>query len=283
MAIDHYVTRLAAAAVLVASAVLAGACGSNVAPTATAVPASAAVASARPSVDPDAWSFAAVVQPDEVTQAPSLEPGYHCSPCHPSAASQLFGMTATPSGFLGVGVQQPPAVAIAVSSPDGRTWQPVAWDPGERTTAVAAASAGDRTVVVGSGPAGASAWVLRGGSWTPASGDALQGEVGATAMTAVVASGDGFVAGGYRDDPLHARASAAAWSSEDGLTWQAEGPATAFPGARIDGMASRGDTVVAVGSAGDPTYGPAAAWGRTGGGGRRGARRAGARGRGAGA
>ena len=32
---------------------------------------------------PGSWASADVVQPDVVTQAPSLEPGYHCSPCHP--------------------------------------------------------------------------------------------------------------------------------------------------------------------------------------------------------
>ena len=273
--------------IVVALAALLVGCGADVVPTsppaATATaPSAAAVSQAAPSptassagtssspvpsgagrVDPDAWAFADVLQPDVVTQAPSLEPGFHCSPCHPAAASQLFGVTGTSSGFLGVGVQQPPAIAVAVATSDGRTWEPVAWDPGERTTAIAAASLGDDTVVVGSGPTGAAAWVLRNGAWTPASGDALEGEVGATAMTAVVASGDGFVAGGYRDDPLHAAASAAAWSSRDGLTWKTEGPAAVFAGGRIDGIAAQGDVVVAVGTAGDPTYGPAAAWVRT--------------------
>ncbi len=258
--IDHYKPLVALIAVVAISA----GCGQTAVPSAPATIASPAASAAGPA-DPDAWAFANVVQPDVVTQAPSLEPGYHCSPCHPAAASQLFGVTATASGFLGVGVQQPPAEAVAVSTSDGTTWQPVAWDPGESTTAIAATSAGDRTVVVGSGPAGAAAWVLQAGSWTPATGQALDGEPGSTAMTAVVPAGDGFVAGGYRDDPLHASASAAAWSSSDGISWRADGPFDLFAGGRIDAMAARGDVVVAVGTAGDPTYGPAAAWVRTGG------------------
>src|SRR4051794_27983469 len=111
MAIDHYARRVAGVVVLVASTVVVTCCGISVPPTATAASAQLPVASAGASVGADGWASAAVVQPDEVTQAPSLEPGYHCSPCHPSAASQLFGVAATSSGFLGVGVQQPPAVA----------------------------------------------------------------------------------------------------------------------------------------------------------------------------
>jgi hypothetical protein len=258
---DHYLRRAAA----LAAALVVAACGSTMTPSGTPESAASAAPTAVGQPDPNAWAFADVVQPDVVTQAPSLLPGYHCSPCHPAAASQLFGVAPSAAGFLAVGVQQPPAEAIAVATQDGRTWQPVAWDTGEGTTAIAAATDHDRTVVVGSGPAGAAAWTLRGGTWTAATGDALDGEVGSTAMMAVVSAGDGFVAGGYRDDPLHVRASAAAWSSGDGLAWRAEGPAAVFAGGRIDGMAARGDTVVAVGTAGDPTYGPAAAWVREGG------------------
>jgi hypothetical protein len=260
MPISHYRRGLLVVAVMLAVT----ACVSPAPSTSPSLPSPTASPSSpgRPAVG--TWEFATVAQPDVVTQAPSLEPGYHCSPCHPAAASALFGITATAAGFLAVGVQQPPAVAIAVASPDGRTWTPLPWDPGERTTAIAAAYAGDRTVVVGSGPDGAAAWVLQR-TWTAASPDGLDGMPGATAMTAVVAGGDGFVAGGYRDDPLHAKASAAAWTSRDGLTWLDEGPASVFAGGRIGGLAARGDIVVAVGTEGDPTYGPAAAWVRSGG------------------
>jgi hypothetical protein len=256
----HYAKRAAAAALLVAAVV---ACSPTASPSpgpgGTGAPASDAATA------PDAWRFANVVQPDAVTQAPSLQPGYHCSPCHPSAASQLFGVSPTASGALAVGVQQPPAVAIAVATSDGQAWQPVAWDPGEATTAIAVASAGPTTVVVGSGPDGAAAWLLRDGTWTRGTGGALAGQRGSTAMTAVVPLDAGFVAGGYRDDPLHLAASAAAWRSADGRAWQTDGDGSVFAAGRIDGMATRNGVVVAVGTAGDPTYGPAAAWVREGG------------------
>src|SRR5262249_5297397 len=139
-------------------------------------PSPAAIASSSPApapsasaAGPDTWAFADVAQPGAVTQAPSLQPGYHCSPCHPAAASQLFVLAPLPgAGFLGVGVQQPPAVAIAVSSPDGQSWTPVDWQPGEGTTAIAAATQGARTVVVGSDSAGAAAWVRTDAGWAPA-------------------------------------------------------------------------------------------------------------------
>ena len=138
---------------------------------------------------PGSWASADVVQPDVVTQAPSLEPGYQCSPCHPAAASQLFGIAPASGGFVAVGVQQPPAEAIVLGSTDGLRWEPdAAWAPADGTAAIAAASDGARTVVVGSGPAGSAAWTGVDGTWTMADPAGLAGSPGATAMTAVVAS-----------------------------------------------------------------------------------------------
>ena len=79
-------------------------------------------------------------------------------------------------------------------------------------------------------------------------------------MMSVTAFDDGFIAGGYRDDPLHASASAAVWRSSDGLTWHADGGSGTFGGGRIWGVAAKAGTVVAVGTSGDPNYGPAAVW-----------------------
>ena len=254
------------AAALVAVVVVAG-CGMNLPPAPpTTPPAASAAQGPTATVDPRAWAFAGVLQPDVVTQAPSLQPGYHCSPCHPAAASQLFGIAATSDGFLAVGVQQPPAEAILLASADGRSFEPVAgWDPGERTTAIAVASDPARTVVVGSGPAGADAWVRVDRTWTAAQPRDLDGSRGATAMTSVTRTDSGFLAGGYRDDPANAAASAAVWRSTDGLSWRRDASPDAFGGGRIWGVAARGATLVAVGTEGDPSYGPAAAWVSTGG------------------
>jgi hypothetical protein len=68
-----------------------------------------------------------------------------------------------------------------------------------------------------------------------------------------------FVAGGYRDDPVHETASAAIWRSVDGLAWQSEDSAS-FRNGRIWGVAATHDALVAVGTTGDPNYGPAGAW-----------------------
>lgn len=215
----------------------------------------------------DPWSEANVVQPSAVTSAPSLLPGYQCHPCHFLAENQFFGVGewtggASAGGLIAVGVQQPPAAAIAFGSSDGREWKPIPGFTGTSgSTAIATASNGGRTVVVGLGPIGAAAWLSNGGSWTkaPSQPDLLV-KYAAGAMTSVAGFGAGFVAGGYRDDPLHATASAAVWRSGDGLTWHADDASGTFGGGRIWGVAAAGGTLVAVGTGGDPVYGPAAAW-----------------------
>ncbi len=117
-------------------------------------------------------------------------------------------------------------------------------------------------MLVGLDKGGATAWAApAGSSWTqaPAQPD-LAVPYAAGAMTSVTTFGDEFIAGGYRDDPLHATASAAVWRSLDGLTWHVDDGAGTFAGGRIWGVAARGGTLVAVGTGGDPNYGPAAAW-----------------------
>jgi hypothetical protein len=73
-------------------------------------------------------------------------------------------------------------------------------------------------------------------------------------MNAVVAFSGGFVGAGYRDDPLRAKAAAAAWRSA-ALPWQAS-----FSGGEVDGLAVAGTTVVAVGRGGYPDTDTAAVW-----------------------
>lgn len=234
-------------------------CGAHVDPSSR--PTAPVAAAPTIASGPGSWAAADVVQPDVVTQAPSLEPGYQCSPCHPAAASQLFGIAPVSGGFIAVGVQQPPAEAIVLGSTDGLRWEPdVAWVRANGTAAIAAASDGARTVVVGSGPSGSAAWTEVDGTWRMADSAGLAGSPGATAMTAVVGHDGGFVAVGYRDDPANAAASAAVWRSPDGLSWRADASGDPFAGGRMWGVAARGSTLVAVGTNGDPVYGPAAAW-----------------------
>jgi hypothetical protein len=84
-------------------------------------------------------------------------------------------------------------------------------------------------------------------------------------MTSVTFGPAGFVGGGYRDDPARGRASGAIWSSRDGGRWTLEAQQGAFDNGRVLGLAASGDRLVAVGTVGDATYGPAAAWVHAGG------------------
>jgi hypothetical protein len=193
--------------------------------------------------------------------APSLEPGYQCHPCHFLAENQLFGVARTSLGLVAVGVQEPPSQAIGFASPDGTSWTPLGgFNTAVGTAAVAVAADERVTVVVGHDDNGATAWASAGGPWVEAASQPdLLVRYGGGAMTSVVAVDGGFVAGGYRDDPLHGKASAAVWRSPDGLTWHLD-PSPSFDGGRISGIAAAAGTVVAVGTDGDSTYGPAAAW-----------------------
>lgn len=212
---------------------------------------------------PEPWAMADIAQPAAIEDAPSLLPGYQCHPCHFLAENQFFGVGASAAGLIAVGLQEPPAQAIAFTSPDGAHWVALpGFTDSSSGAAVAVATNGARTVIVGNDPAGATAWASGGGGWAQAPSQAdLRVAYAAGAMTAVTPFGAGFVAGGYRDDPLHLTASAAVWRSEDGLTWHADTVAAeVFAGGRIHGLVAHGGTIVAVGTIGDPNYGPAAAW-----------------------
>src|SRR4051794_9210119 len=182
------------------------------------------------------WTPAAVNQPDEVTAGQSLDPGVQCHPCHFLAENQFTGIGAGPKGVVAVGVQKPPGQAIAFLSTDGRTFTPAAsfaTDAATSAAAIAPSTDGTRTVIVGSNTDGATAWLSTDGgpTWHQAPKQAsLLVPYVAGAMTSVVALDAGFVAGGYRDDPLHNRAKAAIWRSSDGLTWQADDAGDLFDG-----------------------------------------------------
>lgn len=235
---------------------------------ATSAPASASAGSPEPSkaaaAPTDRWQAADVAQPSPILSAPSLDPGYQCHPCHFLAENQFLGMGLGQAGPIAVGVLEPPAQAIAYQFTDGAGWVPV---PGfadavaDGTAALAAASDGSRTVIVGHDQDGAMSWTSDGSTWQAAPRqDDLLVPYSAGGMTALTTLGPTFVAGGYHDDPLHDKASAAVWRSGDGTTWTADDGAGAFAGGRIWGIASRDGTIVAVGTTGDPIYGPAGAW-----------------------
>ncbi len=208
------------------------------------------------------WQVADVALPAAVTTAPSLEPGYQCHPCHFLAEDQLFAIAPTAAGLVAVGLQQPPAQATAFASLDGRSWRLLpGFDGAKTTTAIGIASSGARSVIVGLDSSGATSWASDGGAWTqaPRQPDLLV-PYAAGAMTSVTPFGGGFVAGGYRDNPLDNTASAAVWRSADGLAWQLDTTPSVFAGGRIWGITAKAGTIVAVGTNGDPNYGPVGVW-----------------------
>lgn len=250
-----------ASALAAALAIALAGCGAST-PTASLPARGSASPVPSPASPAEPWRMVNLPQPAAVLSAPTLQPGFQCHPCHFLAEDQLFGVAATPGRFIAVGIEEPPAEAIAFSSADGATWTPLAGFTGATgTAAVAVASNATRTVIVGHDTSGATSWASGGGTWAQApSQPSLLVPYDAGAMTSVVAFGAGFVAGGYRDDPLHVAASAAVWRSDDGLAWRSDDGGGTFAGGRIWGVAGRGGTLVAVGANGDPTYGPAAAW-----------------------
>jgi hypothetical protein len=210
------------------------------------------------------WLMADVFEPSITIDAPSLQPGYQCHPCHSPEENEFFGVGMSGIGAIAVGVQQPPAKAVAYARDAAGRWVPIAGFVGEPGTAAQAiASSESRSVIVGQKHGGATAWsaVASAQTWTESpTQESLQVAYSAGAMTSIAADAGGFIAGGYREDPLHASASAAIWRSNDGLTWQLDDATEAFRGGRIWGVAANAHAVVAVGTNGDPNYGPAAAW-----------------------
>jgi hypothetical protein len=252
---QHAVALLAIVSILWAVT----ACGSAV-PSPS--PSASGASSPAVSLAPDRWVVAKLDLPSEVTTAPSLEPGYQCHPCHFLAENELFDVADTSTGPIAVGVQQPPAQAIAFTSSDLKRWTPVPGFSGRPgTSALGIVASGDRTVIVGQSPTGATSWSSEGSGWESAPDqEVLHVSYGGGAMMAVTVLDNEFVAGGYHDSPLAGTKAAAVWRSDDGLKWRADRAAGTFEGGRILDLVAAERALIAVGTNGDPTYGPAAAW-----------------------
>ncbi|HEX5828948.1 MAG TPA: hypothetical protein VFY23_15595 [Candidatus Limnocylindrales bacterium] len=224
--------------------------------------------SAAPTVRPElVWSRADIDLPDDVSEiAPGSTPGMVCSPCHAEQASLMLAVTATPGGFLAVGVQLPPPSAIAYESTDGRAWVPVpGFAPGDETRALGVASdAAGRVVIVGTAGSSAGAWTREtpGSPWRPVPDQpSLRAPAGGTAeMRAVTAWGDGWVAAGSVGAADGSRR-AAIWWSGDGRAWELVPAAADDPGdARAFGVAADGGRVVVVGASLADGTGGAITW-----------------------
>ncbi len=247
-------TGLGRVVVLLSVAVLVVAACATAPPTLIRTPAPASLA--------PGWITADVEQPASLVNGPSTAPGQFCSPCHGASATLMLAVAHTVFGFIAVGYEQPGPHAAVWTSPDARRWTRVTGFPAvEGSAAFAVAADEGRIVVVGSDRSGAVSWASTDGrTWSLApAGPALAGPAAATAMVAVVAFGDGFVAAGRSDDPAAGRTAAAVWLSADGLTWQRIVAGDAFAGARVVGLAASGGRLVAVGTAG-PEQAPSLAW-----------------------
>ncbi len=187
----------------------------------------------------DTWPRGEVEQPDAVTAEPSSTPAY-CAPCHPAVITELRDVAALDDGFLAIG-SRTPATGTLWRSADGRSWtlaEPLPDAAGARLEAVAI---GQRTVVVGSIGPDPAIWVDDGDGWTRATVPRGQGR-----MTAVTATDDGFIAGGYLG-PEFGPAGAAIWRSPDGTHWTPVD--IPHRESRVAALAATASRLVAVGRA----------------------------------
>jgi hypothetical protein len=152
-------------------------------------------------------------------------------------------------GFVAVGyiLEAMGPRATAWSSSDGRSWALAADFPGgDSSVAWSVATNGQSAVAVGSVKGVPTAWHSEDGTrWARSAAPGAGPDHGE--LRAVVATGTGFVAAGSDErDRLAPRA--IFWTSPDGRTWQRVADVPAFGGGRAEGVAARGDIVVAVGT-----------------------------------
>ncbi len=192
------------------------------------------------------WARGSVEQPESVTAEPSATPAY-CAPCHPGVITQMRDVAASDDGFVAIG-SRTPNTAMIWTSPDGSAWSIVDGPPDPvGLTLDAVAVQGATAVVTGRGPHGVAAWVSTApGQWRAAKVPVADG-----AMTAVLATDAGFIAGGYLG-PEFGVAEAAFWRSGDGASWTPVQDDRGFADGRVDALAATDSGLVAVGISGSP-------------------------------
>jgi hypothetical protein len=165
-------------------------------------------------------------------------------------------------GYVAVGYVPPDWAPYSWTSTDGQSWTIHEIDATPFTFPVSVAVSADGTIVaVGRSGNDPVSWTSHDGvTWAQHTAPLL-GNGSVERMTSVVATQNGFVAGGSAGPELldrHARF----WTSPDGAAWQAvPDDATAFANAEVRGISTFSGGLVAVGVVGgvqDPTG--AVAW-----------------------
>jgi hypothetical protein len=189
------------------------------------------------------WPRAEVEQPPPLTAQPSSSTSF-CSPCHPPTITQMRDVVHAKGGWLAVG-SMTPQTAVIWSSADGRRWVDRQTLPRpEGVTLASLTTSGDAIVAVGNADGVAAAWrSTDGSSWTRSAFD----HDSRGSLSAVVATGRGFVGAGYAGEQ-NGPHRAAFWMSPDGVTWTSVPDEDAFDAASVNALAAFGDAVVAVGA-----------------------------------
>lgn len=207
------------------------------------------------------WIAARVDQPAAIEAVPTDAPRF-CSPCHPIIGTYIDSMVSFRGGFVALGYDQPPSHATAWVSSDATAWHRVSSLPAPVGSSVIAAVAPGGASILAVGGSGGAGAVWRSDdavAWTLAA--LLAPPTGTTELlTAVAATGHGYVAGGFEESAT-AQKTASFWRSSDGVAWVRASAQLPAGASEVTGMAALGpSSLVAVGISGDERRGSAAVW-----------------------
>ncbi len=175
-------------------------------------------------------------------------------------SGQMLAVAATANGFVAVGTaNHQPAVWV---SRDGKTWALTDLSPAGavlRQVAAQSTAQGNRIVVTGTNAAGAPLVLLSvdgGRTWYVAE---LPHAGSSTAVTALTAGPDGFIATGVTGAPGDQQL--IEWTSPDGSSWTAA-PIGAAGGTRaINALTGTGSSITGIGEIATDQSGQIVTWG----------------------